>query len=106
MVVVLFGIGTDYNILLYDEFKDQLSLGVSNSEAMQVARKKAGHTILYSGTSVLIGFAVLGLAQFSIYQSAVGVAIGIAVLIPVLLTLNAFFMVVLGKKIILASKKF
>ncbi|MGX4644601.1 MMPL family transporter [Holzapfeliella sp. JNUCC 80] len=106
MVVVLFGIGTDYNILLYDEFKDQLSLGVSNSEAMQVARKKAGHTILYSGTSVLIGFAVLGLAQFSIYQSAVGVAVGIAVLIPVLLTLNAFFMVTLGKKLFWPAKSF
>src|SRR5699024_3908051 len=33
MVIVLFGIGTDYNILLYDKFKENLSKGMSNHEA-------------------------------------------------------------------------
>lgn len=106
MVIVLFGIGTDYNILLYDKFKENLSKGMSNHEATNDALRKAGKTILYSGSSILIGFSALGLANFSIYRSAVGVAVGVAVLLVVLLTLNPFFMAVLGKKLFWPVKKF
>lgn len=104
MVIVLFGIGTDYNILLYDKFKENLSKGMSNHDATNDALRKAGKTILYSGSSILIGFSALGLAKFSIYQSAVGVAV--AVLLVVLLTLNPFFMAVLGKKLFWPVKNF
>lgn len=96
LVVVLFGIGTDYNILLYDRFKEELSAGLETAEAARQARRHAGRTILFSGVSVLIGFSVLGLANFSFYRSAVGVAVGVAVLLCVLLTLNMFFMSALG----------
>lgn len=106
MVIVLFGIGTDYNILLYDKFKENLSKGMSNHDATNDALRKAGKTILYSGSSILIGFSALGLAKFSIYQSAVGVAVGVAVLLVVLLTLNPFFMAVLGKKLFWPVKNF
>jgi len=106
MVIVLFGIGTDYNILLYDKFKENLSKGMSNHEATNDALRKAGKSILYSGSSILIGFSALGLANFSIYRSAVGVAVGVAVLLVVLLTLNPFFMAVLGKKLFWPVKKF
>ncbi|EOT48609.1 hypothetical protein IGK74_001664 [Enterococcus sp. AZ150] len=98
LVVVLFGIGTDYNILLYDKFKEELAKPQTHQAAAKKAQRFAGKTIVYSGVSVLIGFAVLSFAKFSFYQSAVGVAIGIAVLIPVLLTLNMFFMLTLGQK--------
>lgn len=106
IVVVLFGIGTDYNILLYDQFKEQLSKGEDRHTASQKALHTAGRTILYSGSSVFIGFLALGLAKFSIYKSSVGVALGVAVLIVVLLTLNPFFMHVLGKKMFWPSNKF
>lgn len=106
MVIVLFGIGTDYNILLYDKFKENLSKGMSNHDATNDALRKAGKTIPYSGSSILIGFSALGLAKFSIYQSAVGVAVGVAVLLVVLLTLNPFFMAVLGKKLFWPVKNF
>lgn len=106
MVIVLFGIGTDYNILLYDKFKENLSKGMSNHDATNDALRKAGKTILYSGSSILIGFSALRLAKFSIYQSAVGVAVGVAVLLVVLLTLNPFFMAVLGKKLFWPVKNF
>lgn len=104
MVVVLFGIGTDYNILMLNEFKSQLAAGKDKVEATIGARKNAGRTILYSGLSLLIGFSALGLARFSIYKSAVGVAIGVAVLLLVLLTFNPFFMATLGQKIFWPSK--
>ena len=106
MVIVLFGIGTDYNILLYDKFKEDLGKGMDKYEAMHDALRNAGKTILYSGSSILIGFTALSLAKFSIYQSAVGVAVGVAVLLVVLLTLNPFFMATLGKKMFWPVKKF
>ncbi|WEV43898.1 MMPL family transporter [Lactobacillus sp. ESL0684] len=99
MIIVLFGIGTDYNILLFDKFKENLGKGQTRYQAMKDALKVAGKTILFSGSTILIGFAALGLAKFSIYQSAVGVAVGVAVLLLVLLTLNPFFMAVLGDKL-------
>ncbi|MBD7912883.1 MMPL family transporter [Clostridium cibarium] len=106
LVVVLFGVGTDYNILLYDKFKEELSKDQDKIDAAITSRKTAGRTMLYSGLSVFIGFAVLGLAKFSFYQSAVGVAIGVAVLLGVLLTLNMFFMATLGKKMFWPAKEF
>ena len=106
MVIVLFGIGTDYNILLYDKFKENLGEGMDKYKALHDALFKAGKTILYSGSSILIGFTALSLAKFSVYQSAVGVAVGVAVLLVVLLTLNPFFMAVLGKKMFWPVKKF
>lgn len=106
MVVVLFGIGTDYNILLFDQFKAELQAGYDKLEATKRALKTAGRTILFSGISVLIGLATLALAKFSIYQSAVGVSIAVAVLLLVLLTLNPFFMAVFGKYLFWPSKKF
>ena len=106
MVIVLFGIGTDYNILLYDKFKEDLGKGMDKYKAMHDALRNAGKTILYSGSSILIGFTALSLAKFSIYQSAVGVAVGVAVLLVVLLTLNPFFMAVLGKRMFWPVKEF
>lgn len=104
MVVVLFGIGTDYNILLYNRFKEELTNGLDAVKAASVARQHAGRTILFSGSTVFIGFLVLGLAKFSFYRSAVGVAVGVLVLLPVLLTLNMFFMATLGKTMFWPSK--
>lgn len=106
LVVVLFGIGTDYNILLYDKFKEELIKGQDRHSAARNAQKSAGKTMLYSGSSVLIGFAVLILAQFSFYRSAFGVSIGVFILLAVLLSLNMFFMHWLGKRMFWPSKNF
>lgn len=106
MVIVLFGIGTDYNILLYDRFKTNLGNGMDKFEAAKNAQWNAGKTILMSGSSILIGFSALGLARFSVYKSAAGVAVGVAVLLIVLLTLNMFFMTTMGKTMFWPVKTF
>ncbi|WP_242314073.1 MMPL family transporter [Bacillus cereus group sp. BfR-BA-01355] len=97
VVVVLFGVGTDYNILLYTRFKEELSKQENAFLATKETFKSAGKTVLYSGIAVLIGFASLALASFKLYQSTSAVAIGVLVLLLVLTTLNPFFMVLLGK---------
>lgn len=99
LVAVLFGIGTDYSILLLSRFKEELSIQESLSDAIVETYKHAGKTVLFSGIAVLIGFAVIGFSQFKLYQSASAVAVGIVVLLIALFTIVPFFMAVLGKKI-------
>lgn len=98
IVVVLFGIGTDYNILLYNRFKEEVSKGGHILKAITETYRTAGKTVIYSGMAVFIGFMALYLADFKLYQATSAVAIGVAVLLLVLITLNPFFMAVLGYK--------
>ncbi len=106
LVVVLFGVGTDYNILLYTRFKEELSKRENAYLAAKATFTSAGKTVLYSGLAVLIGFSSLILANFQLYQATSAVAIGVAVLILVLITLNPFFMVLLGKGMFYPVKNF
>lgn len=106
LVVVLFGIGTDYNILLYTRFKEELSKLKNAYLATKETFKSAGKTVLFSGMAVLIGFASLFLAKFSLYQATAVVAIGVATLLIVLTTLNPFFMALLGKWMFYPVKHF
>lgn len=106
LIVILFGVGTDYNILLYTNFKEELSRQEDVRLAVKETIRSSGKTVLYSGIAVIIGFATLGLADFSFYQSTSAVAFGVAVLILVLTTLNPFFMGLLGKKMFWPSKRF
>ena len=94
LVVVLFGVGTDYNILLFTRFKEELVKQGHVLKAISTTYRTAGKTVLYSGLAVLVGFLALFLAQFSMYQATAAVAIGVAVLLLVLMTLNPFFMAV------------
>lgn len=98
MVVVLYGIGTDYNILLYTNFKKQLATQ-SLAVAIKQTYKQAGRTMLLSGSAVFVGMASLAFAKFAPYQAVVGVALSILVLLAVLLTLTPVFMSLFGKKL-------
>lgn len=99
LVLVLFGVGTDYNILLFSRFKEELSKGKSVAESIVVTYRTAGKTVFYSGLTVFIGFACLGLARFSIYQAGVAVAIGVLVMLAALTTVIPFFMSLLGHRL-------
>ncbi|MDX8364659.1 MMPL family transporter [Cytobacillus sp. IB215665] len=97
LILVLFGIGTDYNILLLSRFKEELSNDQEITEAIVTTYRTAGKTVVYSGLAVFIGFSILGFAQFSVFQSSVAVAVSVATLLLVLYTMMPFFMSVIGK---------
>ncbi|MDF2723779.1 MAG: hypothetical protein K0Q59_3454, partial [Paenibacillus sp.] len=99
LVAILFGIGTDYCILLISRFKEELARLGDITEAIVETYRTAGKTVFYSGLAVLVGFASIGLSKFVLYRSAVAVAVGVAVLMIALYTLVPFFMAVLGKAI-------
>ncbi|MFD0051826.1 MMPL family transporter [Actinomycetes bacterium NPDC127524] len=104
MVAIMFGIGTDYCILLFSRFKEEISEHESLAEAIITTYRTAGKTVFFSGLAVLVGFAAIGFSTFKLYQSAAAVAVGVAVLLLALVTVVPFFMAVLGKKIFWPSK--
>lgn len=99
MVAVMFGIGTDYCILLISRFKEELSQGKEVKEAILATYKTAGKTVLFAGIAVMVGFSSIIFSQFVLYRSAVAVGVGILVLMIALITIVPFFMAVLGKKL-------
>jgi len=97
MVAVMFGIGTDYCILLISRFKEELAERGSKVEAIVYTYRTAGKTVIFSGIAVLVGFIAIGFSKFILYQSAVAVAVGVTVMLAALFTLMPFFMAVLGR---------
>ncbi len=104
VILVLFGIGTDYHILLFNRFKEELGNGLSVNEAIVTSYKTAGKTIVYSGLTVFMGFASLSFVQFPVYRSANAVAIGIAVLLIEIMTLTPLLMKILAGKLFWPSR--
>jgi len=104
MVAVMFGIGTDYCILLISRFKEELASAEDTKSAIVETYRKAGGTVFYSGLAVFVGFVAIGFSKFMLYRSAVAVAVGIAVMLLALSTVVPFFMAVLGKKMFWPSR--
>jgi putative drug exporter of the RND superfamily len=104
LVAVLFGIGTDYCILLLSRFKEEMSHRESITESIIETYRTAGKTVIFSGIAVMIGFASIGLSTFKLYQSASAVAVGVAILLVALFTVVPFFMAILGKKLFWPAK--
>lgn len=99
MVAVMFGIGTDYCILIINRFKEELGKHDTAKEAVLTTYRQTGKTFLFAGLAVLIGFSAIGFSTFSLYQSAVAVAVGVAVMLLAILTLVPFFLATLGSKL-------
>ncbi len=104
MILVLFGIGTDYNILLFNRFKEELGKGLSIDDSIIATYKTAGKTVIFSCLTVFIAFASLSFVEFPIYRSANAVAIGIAALLFELITLTPLLMKTIGKYLFWPSK--
>ncbi|CAM3271222.1 MMPL family transporter [Filibacter tadaridae] len=104
LVAILFGLGTDYCILLLSRYKEELLAGHAVEDAVVNTYKTAGRTLFISAIAVFIGFSAIGFADFPIFKSAVAVAVGIAVLIVILFTVVPLFMVLLKDKLFWPSK--
>ncbi|UOY92561.1 MMPL family transporter [Ectobacillus sp. JY-23] len=104
MVAILFGIGTDYCILLLSRFKEELPKHESVADAIIKTYQTAGRTVFFSALAVLIGFSAIGLSKFSLYQSATGVAVGILVLLIAFVTLVPLAMYALGPRLFWPAK--
>ncbi|MEK3884075.1 MMPL family transporter [Paenibacillus sp. PL2-23] len=104
MVAVLFGIGTDYCILLISRYKEELAHRGDRAEAITHTYRTAGRTVLFSGLAVFVGFASIGFSEFVLFRSAVAVAVGIVVLLLALFTLVPVFLALLGNALFWPSR--
>ncbi|MCE7791791.1 MMPL family transporter [Salipaludibacillus sp. CUR1] len=76
VLTVVFGVGTDYCILVMKRFQTELSEDDDKNNAMKRTMAGSRKTVLYSAFTGWIGFTAIGLADFELYRSAVGVAVG------------------------------
>lgn len=105
LVAILFGIGTDYCILIISRFKEELGKLETKEAAIIATYKSSGKTVIVAGIAVLVGFISIGFSQFSLYRSAVAVAVGVAVMLVAIYTFVPFFLYTLGKGMFWPSKK-
>lgn len=105
LLLILFGIGTDYNILLFSRFKEELGHGQSVDQAILRSYKTAGKTIAFSIVTVIIAFAALVLAKCPIYKSGAVIVVAIVMLLLEIMTLTPFVMKQFGMKLFWPSKK-
>jgi putative drug exporter of the RND superfamily len=78
MLIVLYGIGTDYMLFLLFRYRERLRAGDDRKTAMVSALERVGEVITSAAAAVIIAFLVLLLASFGGFGS-LGPALAIAV---------------------------
>ncbi|MBO9522988.1 MAG: MMPL family transporter [Nocardioidaceae bacterium] len=97
MVVVMYGVGTDYILFLLFRYRERLRLGDEPRDAMLSAMHRAGEAIASAGGAVIVAFMALILSSLSIFRSigpSLAIAVGVTLLaaltlVPALVTLLA-----------------
>lgn len=98
LLVIVFGAGTDYALLLVARYREELRRHEDRHEAMAFALHRAGPAIVASGATVIAGMLCLLVATMSSTKGLGPVAaIGIAVGLLVMLTLLPALLVVFGR---------
>jgi RND superfamily putative drug exporter len=105
IVIVLFGIGTDYILFLLFRFRERLRLGEDKKTAMMVTVERVGEAITSAAGAVIVAFLVLLLAQFKSF-GALGpqLAIAVGVMLITALTLVPAILSLLGRAVFWPSK--
>ena len=98
LIVLMFGAGTDYCLLIVARFKEELRRTEDKHEAMASATERTGPAILSAGGTVFASMLVLALADFKATQDMGPVlSLGIAVMLLVGLTLLPAVLSILGR---------
>ena len=105
LIVVLFGIGTDYILFFLFRYRERLREGEDSKAAVEHAVERAGEAIASAGGAVIVSFMALILSSLGIFKS-IGPALAIAVFVTVLAALTLFPAIVslLGTRVFWPSK--
>jgi RND superfamily putative drug exporter len=99
LVVLLFGVGTDYCLLLVSRYREELHQIEDKHEAMGRAVRRAGPAILASGTTVVLAMLVLLVAETgSVHSLGPVSAIGVASVLLAGLTLLPALLTIAGRR--------
>jgi RND superfamily putative drug exporter len=98
LVVLMFGVGTDYCLLLVSRYREELHSYEDKHEAMEHALLRAGPAILASGMTVILSMLVLLFAEVGgIHSMGPASAIGIACVLLAGLTLLPALLTIFGR---------
>ncbi|WP_242894615.1 MMPL family transporter [Actinomadura litoris] len=98
LLVLVFGAGTDYALLLLSRYREELARHEDRHEAMAIALRRAAPAIIASAATVSVGLLCLQFAQMNNTKGLGPVlAIGIAVGLVVTLTLMPALLVIFGR---------
>src|SRR5215472_11616977 len=105
LIVVLFGIGTDYILFLMFRYRERLRRGEDRKQAMVSAVTRVGEVISSAAGVVIFAFLALILSTVSVLRS-MGPALAIAVFVTLIagLTLVPAVVSLLGTKVFWPSK--
>ena len=105
LIVVLFGIGTDYILFFLFRYRERLRLGEESKTSVAQAVTRAGEAIASAGGAVIVAFMALLLSSLSVFRS-IGPALAIAVTVTVLaaLTLVPAIVSLIGTRVFWPSK--
>lgn len=105
LVVVLFGVGTDYILFLMFRYRERLRAGEDSKTAMVNAVTRVGEAITSAAGAVIIAFMALVLSTLGMFR-AMGPALAIAVAVALAagLTLVPAVVSLLGTKVFWPSK--
>jgi RND superfamily putative drug exporter len=105
LLVVLFGIGTDYFLFLMFRYRERLRLGDGKKEAMVQSVTRIGEVIASAACVVIAAFLALTLSSLSIFRSlGPTLAIAVAVTLIAALTLIPAVVSLIGTAVFWPSK--
>ena len=105
LIVVLFGIGTDYILFLMFRYRERLRAGDSPRQAVATAVERVGEVIASAASVVIVAFLALLLSSLSIFRSlGPTLAIAVAVTLVAALTLIPAVVALLGTRVFWPSK--
>ena len=97
IVVLLFGVGTDYALFLLSRTRQALEEGAGRVEAARVGVEKVGGILLSSAAVLIAAFVLLVLAELGIYRVlGPGLALALCIVFVVTLTLVPALLAILG----------
>ena len=99
LIVLMFGAGTDYCLLIVARFRDELRRTADVHAAMARAAARTGPAILSAGAIVVAAMLVLALADFNATREMGPVlALGVAIMVAAGLTLLPAVLAALGRR--------
>ncbi|MFJ8577225.1 MMPL family transporter [Micromonospora sp. NPDC093277] len=105
LLIVLFGIGTDYILFLLFRYRERLRAGDDKRTAMAITVARVGEVITSAAGAVIVAFLVLLLASLGFFGSlGPALAIAVAVMLVTSLTLIPALVSLLGRYVFWPSK--
>ena len=106
LIVVLFGIGTDYILFLLFRYRERLRAGDESKDAVRVSVHRVGETITSSGLVVMAAMVALLLADLGSFKSmAPGFIVSVGVMLLAALTLIPALLSLTGPRVFWPSKR-